>query len=115
MNNPSLPAPRRYFRWRIIALWAVAVTGVVEAITLAVRFGTGVSAAQFSAAGPPLVLRIHHMFWSIPLLLIAPFVWRRPKIASALLGVAIGLVASDLLHHFLILPLLVGNTGWHWP
>lgn len=32
-----------------------------------------------------------------------------------MLGIAIDLIASDLIHHFLVLPLLVGNSGWHWP
>ncbi len=31
------------------------------------------------------------------------------------LGIAAGLVLSDLVHHFVVLPLWVGNTGWHWP
>jgi hypothetical protein len=56
-----------------------------------------------------------HMFWSIPLLALAPFVWRWPKLSGALLGVGFGLIASDLAHHFIVLPLTVGNIGWHWP
>ena len=55
------------------------------------------------------------MFWSIPLLAVVPFVWRRPKLSGALLGVSFGLILSDLAHHFIVLPLTVGNTGWHWP
>jgi len=34
-------------------------------------------------------------------------------------GMIIGLFRpeslSDLLHHFAVLPIIVGNTGWHWP
>ena len=55
------------------------------------------------------------MFWSIPLLAIVPFVWRRPKLSGALLGIAFGLILSDLVHHFIVLLLTVGNIGWHWP
>jgi hypothetical protein len=32
-----------------------------------------------------------------------------------MIGIAGGLILSDLLHHFVVLPLWVGNTGWHWP
>ena len=55
------------------------------------------------------------MFYSIPLLLVVPFLWGKPGLSGALLGIALGLILSDLSHHFLVLPLTVGNTGWHWP
>ena len=55
------------------------------------------------------------MFWSLPLLAIVALVWRKPRLSGALLGIACGLILSDLAHHFLVLPLTVGNTGWHWP
>lgn len=51
----------------------------------------------------------------VPLLLVVPFIWRRPQLTGTLLGVALGLVISDLVHHSLVLPLTAGNTGWHWP
>jgi hypothetical protein len=93
----------------------LGVTVAVEAVTLAARFAAGLSAAEFNAGAPPLLLQMHHMFWSLPLLAIVPFVWRRPRLSGSLLGISFGLIASDLLHHFLVLPLTVGNTGWHWP
>ena len=102
-------------RRRTTIAWTIAITILVEAATIALRFGGGVSATQFNATAPPLLLQIHHMFWSIPLLAAAPFVWRRPKLSGALLGISLGLIFSDLSHHFLILPLTIGNTGWHWP
>jgi hypothetical protein len=55
------------------------------------------------------------MFYSLPLFVAVPLVWRKPKLSGALLGIACGLILSDLLHHFLVLPLTVGNMGWHWP
>jgi len=45
---------------------------LVEAITAFIRFGAGVSATEFSATSPPLLLKIHHALWSVPLLLIVP-------------------------------------------
>jgi hypothetical protein len=99
-------------RWAIA--WAVWVTLAAEAITLYLRFGLNQSAVEFNKTAP-LILQIHHMFWSVPLLIALPFCWRWPKASGAVLGLALGFIASDLLHHFVVLPLLVGNTGWHWP
>jgi len=104
----------RRIRSRAVILWAVVSTLVVEAVTLYLRFRSGVSATEFNKTAP-LLLQIHHMFWSVPLLLVVPFVWRKPRLNGALLGIALGLILSDLLHHFVVLPLTVGNTGWHWP
>jgi hypothetical protein len=98
-----------------IIVWTVGVTVLVEAATIALRFSGGVNATEFNAASPPLLLQIHHMFWSIPPLAVVPFVWRRPTFSGALLGIGFGLILSDLVHHFIVLPLTVGNTGWHWP
>ena len=57
---------------------------------------------------------MHHMFWGLPVALLA-WVLPGPRSSQVLWGLALGLVASDLLHHFVVLPLWVGNTGWHWP
>jgi hypothetical protein len=102
-------------RQRTVLVSTFAVTVLVEAVTIALRFGGGVNAAEFNAAAPPLLLQSHHMFWSIPLLVAVPFVWRWPRISSVLLGIGLGLILSDLAHHFIVLPLTVSNTGWHWP
>jgi hypothetical protein len=99
---------------RILWLWTGIVTVLVEAVTLYLRFRRGVTAAEFNQTAP-FLLRIHHMFWAIPLLAIAWAAWRKARLSGALLGLALGLILSDLLHHFVILPLVVGNTGWHWP
>jgi hypothetical protein len=87
---------------------------LVEGVTLYLRFARGLAAGEFNATAPWL-LQIHHMFWSIPLFVLAPLVWRFPRVSGAMGGVGCGFVLSDLAHHFLILPLIVGNTGWHWP
>ena len=97
-----------------IIRWTTISTLLVEAVTLYLRFRSGINASEFSKTAP-LLLQIHHMFWSAPLLLAAPLVWRKPRLSGALVGIALGLILSDLLHHFVVLPLTVGNTGWHWP
>ncbi len=83
---------------------------------MACRIGFGQSAAEFNATSHlPWILKTHHMFWSIPVALIGLLFLRKPGIARALFGAAAGLVLSDLVHHFIVLPIWVGNTGWHWP
>ncbi|MGA2068097.1 MAG: hypothetical protein ABSG86_24210 [Thermoguttaceae bacterium] len=101
-------------RGRAVMLWGLAVTVLAEAVTAYLRFHNGLSAGEFNRTAP-LALQIHHMFWSVPLLAVVPFVWRRVRLSGAILGISLGLILSDLLHHFVVLPLTVGNTGWHWP
>ncbi|MCA9246634.1 MAG: hypothetical protein KDA42_05945 [Planctomycetales bacterium] len=106
--------PRDELRRQMTLYATIGTTVVVEAITIALRFGAGADAVSFNKSAP-LLLQIHHMFWSIPILVALPLTWRRSQLSGLLLGVALGFVFSDLLHHFLVLPLTVGNTGWHWP
>ena len=101
-------------RSRVVVVWTVVSTVLVEAITIYLRFRGGVSAREFNKTAP-LLLQIHHMFWSIPLIVVVWLVWRKVRLSGALLGIALGLILSDLLHHFVVLPLTVGNTSWHWP
>ncbi|QDT17046.1 hypothetical protein [Alienimonas californiensis] len=102
---------------RALVLSTLVSTAIFEGITIAGRLLSGGSAAEWiERTEPPLWLQIHHMFWAIPVAAVAGAAWRRfPRLGRALAGVAFGLVASDLLHHFVVLPLWVGNTGWHWP
>ena len=97
-----------------VLLWTVVSTVLVEAVTLYLRFRRGIRATEFNQTAP-LLLQIHHMFWSLPLLAVVWLAWRKARLSGALLGIALGLVLSDLMHHFVVLPLIVGNTGWHWP
>ena len=101
-------------RVKLAIAWTVAVTVGVEAVTLYLRFGRGETATEFNQTAP-LLLQIHHMFWSVPLLAVLPFVWRKPRRSGVLLGIALGCVISDAVHHCIVLPLTVGNMGWHWP
>jgi hypothetical protein len=101
---------RRQWLW----FWAIAVTILVEGITLYLRFGLQRTAVDFNRTAP-LLLQIHHMFWAVPLLVVLPLVWKRPRLSGSMAGVSAGFVVSDLAHHFLVLPLLIGGTCWHWP
>src|SRR5438046_6865836 len=112
--TPPTDDHRRRNHHRRIAIWAIAVALVVEAVALWLRFGRGVQATEFNRTAP-LLLQIHHMFWSVPILIAMPLCRRWRRVNEALLGIAMGLIVSDLMHYFVVLPILVGNTGWHWP
>jgi hypothetical protein len=99
-------------RVMLVAGAAFAVIG--EAVTLAVRFGLNVAAEEFNKTAP-LVLQIHHMFWAIPLVAVAGLARSWPRVASWLCALALACVVSDLVHHFVVMPILAGETAWHWP
>ncbi len=67
-------------RTRSVVIWFVVVTGLAEAITLWLRFGGGIEATDFNRTAP-LLLQMHHMFWSVPLLAALPLFRRRPRAA----------------------------------
>jgi hypothetical protein len=101
-------------RLKVTTVWTVAITLVVEAMTLYLRFGRDQTATEFNKTAP-LLLQIHHMFWGVPLLFVLPFVWAKPRLSGVLFGIALGFAISDAVHHCIVLPLTVGNMGWHWP
>src|SRR5215469_10953268 len=96
-------AGTRQRRTRWIIVLAVAVTLLTEAITLYLRFGRGQTAVDFNKTAP-FLLQIHHMFWSVPLLIVLPVLWRWPRLSGVVAGTAIGFIVGDLLHHFVVLP-----------
>ncbi len=92
----------------------LSLTVIMELITISMRLAFGQSAAEYiTETNPPLLLQLHHMFWSVPFVIAGVFVSERMR-SSVLWSIALGLIASDLSHHFLVLPLWVGNTGRHW-
>jgi hypothetical protein len=101
-------------RRRFFILLSV-LTLLFEGATIAIRVSYGHTAEEFNRTyGPPLVVKMHHLFWSIPFVIVAGLLknWQRTYVLWAIAG---ALVLSDLMHHFVVLPLWVGNTGWHWP
>jgi hypothetical protein len=111
---PTLPSRADRARRQWLWFWAIAVTVFVEGVTLYLRFGLQRTATEFNRTAP-LLLQIHHAFWAVPLLVVLPLVWNWPRASGCLAGVSAGFVVSDLAHHFLVLPLLIGDIGWHWP
>ena len=100
---------------QIFRRWFIVVTLVGELITIACRIAVGEPAADYLKPDTHILIHMHHMFWAVPFLVVAGLVWRNEKLRARLLGLSAGLILSDLMHHFVVLPLWVGNTGWHWP
>ena len=59
---PSTDRPRG----KSLLVRTLALTALFELVTVWVRFGKGLTAADFGEKSPSL-LRIHHLFWSLPL------------------------------------------------
>jgi hypothetical protein len=100
----AIKSQNRNMRRRCVVNWFVATTVFAEAITLWLRFDRGIEATEFNRTAP-LLLQIHHMFWSVPLLVAMPLFRRQPRALETLLGISLGLVVSDLMHHFVVLPI----------
>ncbi len=107
---------RRRPRHTLFIATSVGCTALSEFLTVLGRHLFGGATEWTTAVDPPVWAQIHHMFWAIPIAAVAWAAWERfPRTGAGLAGMAVGLGASDLLHHFVVLPLWVGHTGWHWP
>ena len=98
-----------------ILIWIAILTLVIEAITALLRFGFGIQATQSTVfiANFTFGLRIHHGYLGIILLLIAftpvfPF-----HVKNILIIIGSSLLLSDLIHHFIILWLIMGDPQFH--
>lgn len=93
--------------------WGIGLTLAFEALTILARLLYGKSASEFIEQNdPPFLLQIHHMFWSAPFILVGLLAWQKPAVREPCFSITIGLVLSGLMHHFIVLPIWVGNTGW---
>lgn len=90
-------------RW----IWSgLAGAALCEIVACVGRFGAGVRSADVIT---PLTLgvRIHHGYVGAALLVLALVLPPKWRYASAAIGLA--LVVSDLIHHFVVLPLALGS------
>jgi hypothetical protein len=109
-----------FWRWldmrsyRATVLWGLLLAMIIEIITCMFRFGLHLQSTRDTRAmaGWTLGFRIHHAYPGALLLLVALVVgrggWR-----TLLLLVGIGLVVSDLAHHFVVLWPLTGDPQFH--
>ncbi len=91
--------------------WVLWLTLVIEVVTCLLRFGGGLESTVDTAFVAPLTLgwRIHHSYIGLLLALVAR-AWPRGHLLrcwGARLGWA--LLASDLVHHFLVLWPITGS------
>lgn len=88
-------------------------TVIFEAITCVLRFGLRLESTRDTASTIGVLtfgLRIHHSYIGVAMIPIAMLVERRwPQIARHLLMIGMGLVLSDLIHHFIVLWYFVGS------
>jgi hypothetical protein len=101
---------------RKLVLWSVVFAVAIEGVTILCRHVYGGTGAEFAAKhNVPLVLRLHHFWWGLALVLLG-LIWRRnPNVRFWLVSIGAGVFFSDVLHHLVYCPLAFGNIAWHWP
>lgn len=90
---------------------AVVWTTLMEALSLFNRFVLGLESTRDTAALAPYLfgIRIHHGYVA---LLVMMWAWRSSTLTQrVLLGMSLGGVGSDMLHHVL-LQLITGDGDW---
>ena len=92
-------------RFSQVLAYALVLAAGVELLTVWGRFGLGVQATRDTGVLALMTfgIRIHHGYIGLLLILVALGIVSNVGIRNALLMVGVGLVASDLMHHFLVL------------
>lgn len=92
---------------------SLLLTLVVEGATVFCRFGLGLEATQATASTCGRLfggVRVHHGYMGVAMLGVAAATWRRRRTRPYwLLVLAVALVLSDAIHHFLVLWPIVGS------
>jgi hypothetical protein len=96
--------------WTLAAL-AVAWTVGFELLTCVFRFGIGLRSKVYANRYRryTLGIRVHHAYFAAVVLPAAYGVPMEPWMRDILVAAAAGLVLSDLVHHFVVLPILTGE------
>jgi hypothetical protein len=86
----------------------------IEAVTVLLRFGLDMQSTRDTGAigAYTFGLRLHHGYLGLLLAPIALCI-RQPSVRNLLLILAVGLILSDLFHHFLVLWPLTGSPQFH--
>lgn len=97
-------------------VWTAAVLVLVwtagfELLTCVGRFGLGLRSKVWANRCKPYTLgiRVHHAYFAALVLPAALLMPMEAWIRDVLIAAAAGLVLSDLLHHFVVLPILTGE------
>lgn len=93
----------------------LGAAGVFELITLILRFGFGLQATRDTAALASLLqgYRVHHMYLGAAVLILAPCI-RDVACRNGIVAIGLGLVVSDLVHHFVVLRMMTGSAEFHF-
>jgi len=96
--------------WTMAAL-VLAWTAGFELVTCVGRFGFGLRSRIWVDRYRPYTLgvRVHHAYFAAPVLPAALLVPMEGWLQAQFIAAAAGLVLSDLLHHFVVLPVLTGE------
>ena len=102
---------------RQVILYSAVLTVLIEAVTVLFRFGLHLESTRDTASTIGRLtggIRIHHGYFGLLAVVIAAaLLHRRPLLGRWLLVIGIALVASDLVHHFLVLWPIVGEPEFH--
>jgi hypothetical protein len=96
---------------KIEIFWIATITLGIELLTCFLRFYAGLESTRDTYFLSPLTfgLRIHHGYIGILLIIISLFIHNsigKPWI----MRVGIALALSDIIHHFIVLKLITGNS-----
>ena len=95
--------------WKVLC-WGLVLAVLIEAVTIALRFGLSLESTRDTASTIgrfTFGLRIHHGYIG---LFLVPLAWCFPLgLRHILWIIAIGLIVSDLAHHFLVLWPITGS------
>ncbi len=94
-----------------LLLWTAGATLAFEAITCLGRFGFGFRSREIAPLYKRCTfgVRIHHGYVGAAAVPPTFLVGMEPALQVALGAAAGGLILSDLLHHFVVLPILTGE------
>ena len=97
---------------------SATLTVILEVLTCVSRFGLGFQSTRDTASTIGVLtfgIRIHHGYFGLVMIVIAARLWHRsPARARYILLIAIALIASDLIHHFLVLWPITGSPHFHF-
>jgi hypothetical protein len=112
-NSPVLRLhPYDSWIWNMINIKIIIITALaIELLTIVVRFGFKISSKEvyikiMKKFKFKKFYHIHHLIWGI---LLAVIFYSNPL----LLNIGIGVILSDLIHHFVVLWTVVGSPEFH--
>ena len=113
IDSKGIPTPTN----SQLVWWSIWLTIALEVLTCALRFGVGLESTRDTASTIGKLtfgLRIHHSYVGVVVLIFAFVLLERiQKLGRYLLIAGIGLLFSDLIHHFLVLYPVTGSPHFH--